>query len=162
MDSPLPGVEGVFDHVAVAGPSVAGLLAVYRDALGGRLLYGGDNPEVGFRVVTLEYGPGSKVELIEPLAGSTWLDAFLARSGGRGGLHHVTFIVPELAAALDVLRARGIAHFGVRIGDPHWNEVFVHPRDNGGVLLQLAERGPDWSGGFWYGDPTPDWAPDRP
>ncbi len=77
-----------------------------------------------------------------PTPGSTFFDAFFAGTGGRGGLHHVTFAVDDIDAAVAILDARGIEHFGL-VHDPAgmWSEVFVHPRSNGGVLVQLAQMG---------------------
>ncbi len=129
-----------FDHVAVAGPSLRPLLEFYRDTLGGTFRYGEVLP-VGCVVATLALGDG-KVELMAPTPGSTFFDAFFAGTGGRGGLHHVTFAVDDIDAAVAVLEARGIEHFGL-VHDPAglWSEVFVHPRSNGGVLVQLAQMG---------------------
>jgi methylmalonyl-CoA/ethylmalonyl-CoA epimerase len=142
VDNPLPGVPAVFDHVAVAGPSIRSLLPLYADALGGRFRYGGVNAQVGFRAVTLGYPDGSKIELLEALPDSGFLDSFLARNGGLGGLHHVTFFVPDLAAAVAAVEALGLRVFGVTLNDPYWSEAFVHPAANQGVLLQLATPGP--------------------
>ena len=138
-------VEGaVLDHVAVAGPSIAELLPLYRDALGGRFIYGGIDDDPGFRTATFEYEGGGKIELLDPTPGSPFLDSFLRRTGGLGGLHHVTFRVQDIAAAHAELDAQGVPHFGLLVGDPVWNELFIHPRDGSGVLVQLAQLGPDW------------------
>lgn len=133
-----------FDHVAVAGPTLAPMVAFYRDVLGATFRYGEVLP-IGAVVATFAAGDG-KVELMAPTPGSTFFDGFFAGTGGRGGLHHVTFAVDDIDAAVAVLDARGIRHFGL-FHDPAglWSEVFVHPRSNGGVLLQLAQMG-DFSG----------------
>lgn len=151
--SALAGLEARFDHVAVGGPSIEALLPLWSGVLGGRPGGGGRNTVLGFRTVQLHYPEGRKVELIAPVDGSTFLDSFLARSGGRGGLHHVTFLVPSVALALEVLHARGYETFGERPQDPAWAEAFVHPRDAGGVLLQIATAGEtsDW-GEQWEPD----------
>ena len=41
-----------------------------------------------------------------------------------------------------MLDAHDVEHFGL-VHDPtgFWSEVFVHPRSNGGVLVQLAQIG---------------------
>lgn len=140
MTELLAGVDATYDHVAIAGPSMPDLLAVYRDTLGGRFSHG-EVLEIGAVVVTLLVGD-AKIELMAPTPGSTFFDRFFAATEGRGGLHHVTFTVPDIDAAVAALTARGFRTFGLH-HDPHWSEVFVHPRDNGGVLLQLAQTGPD-------------------
>ena len=69
------------DHVAVAVHAIKPALRLYRDALGGEYLMGGD---VGgsWRWLQLRYPGGGKVELLEPL-GDGFLSRFLG-SGGRG------------------------------------------------------------------------------
>lgn len=134
----LQGLQARFDHVAVAAPTIEGMLPLYRDVLGGRLRGGATNTGLGFRTVVLDFPDGRHLELLAPVPGSTFLDSFLRRSGGLGGLHHVTFLVPDIRVAVDRLHERGFATFGERLDDPVWAEAFVHPRDSSGVLLQVA------------------------
>lgn len=132
----LPGVR--FDHVAVGGRRIRDLLPLYGDALGGTFLYGGDNVRVGYRAVTLAYQDGTKIELLEPLAGSGFLDRFLARYSG-GGVHHITLHTAALDTVLDSLTARGIPLTGLYRDNPEYQEVFVHPRDANGALVQIVQ-----------------------
>jgi methylmalonyl-CoA/ethylmalonyl-CoA epimerase len=127
-----------FDHVAIAGRRIRDLLPLWRDALGGRFVTGADNATIGWRAARLELGGTWCVELIEPLPGSTFLDSFFLRHPA-GGLHHVTFLVDDVRAAFDSLTARGYQPFGA---DERWFQMFVHPRNAGGVLLQLMARWP--------------------
>lgn len=131
-----------FDHVAVAGPSLPDLLAFYRDTLGGQFAYG-NLLEIGAVVATFVVG-GGKVELMAPTPGSGFFDKFFAATQGRGGVHHLTFTVPDLRRAVAGLQARGVPMFGLAY-DEHWSEVFVHPRDNAGVLVQLAQVSPEFA-----------------
>lgn len=136
----LMSIGARYDHVAIAGPSLPQLLTFYRDTLGGRFSHG-EVLGVGAVVVTLFVGEG-KVELMAPTPGSTFFTRFFAATQGRGGLHHLTFTVADLRRAVAALSERGVRTFGLAY-DEHWSEVFVHPRDNGGVLVQLAQVGPD-------------------
>ncbi|MDX3108623.1 VOC family protein [Nonomuraea angiospora] len=143
MDLELDGLEVSFDHTAVAAPRIRDLLPIYRDLLGGRHLGGGgDNRLVGFRTLQLTYANGSKVELMEPLAGSTFFDSFFELTRGRGGVHHLNFHVDDLTAAVALLTARGYRLHGLNQADPRWREVFLHPKEAHGVLIQLAQPGP--------------------
>lgn len=139
------GVPAEFDHVAHAAPSIRDLLPLYRDLLGGVFHAGGANPRVGYRAVQLVFAGGGKIELLEPLEGSTFLDSFLRRSPG-GGLHHVTFRVPDIRVAVPAAEAIGFHVVGVHYGDPRWQEAFLHPRSAHGVLLQLVEAAPGFPG----------------
>lgn len=134
------GLEVRFDHVAVAAPRLRDLLPVYRDLLGGRYLGGGDNVRVGYRACQFGFVEG-KIELMEPLAGSTFFDRFFARGGG---LHHVTFKVEDIETAIQAVQRIGYTPTGIFLGDPTWQEVFLHPREAGGVLVQLAQPAPGY------------------
>ncbi len=141
MTDLLAGVDARTTTSRSPVPRCPGLLAFYRDTLGGRFTHG-EVLEIGAVVATLLVGD-AEVELMAPTPGSTFFDRFFAATDCRGGLHHITFTVPDLAAAVRVLTTRGVRRtFGLS-HDEHWSEVFVHPRDNGGVLLQLAQVGPD-------------------
>ncbi|UBU11222.1 VOC family protein [Nonomuraea gerenzanensis] len=142
MDLELDGLEVHFDHTAVAAPRIRDLLPIYRDLLGGRHLGGGgDNRVAGYRTLQLTYANGNKVEVMEPLAGSTFFDSFFELTRGRGGVHHLNFHVNDLDAAVARLTARGFRLHGLNRGDVRWQEVFLHPKEAHGVLIQLAQPG---------------------
>jgi methylmalonyl-CoA/ethylmalonyl-CoA epimerase len=139
VDLELDGLEVTFDHTAVAAPRIRDLLPIYRDLLGGRPLGGGgDNRVSGYRTVQLTYANGGKVELMEPLAGSTFFDSFFELTRGRGGVHHLNFHVSDMDAAVARLTARGYRLQGLNRADARWQEVFLHPKEAHGVLIQLA------------------------
>jgi methylmalonyl-CoA/ethylmalonyl-CoA epimerase len=157
MSTPLPGAASLggeldgmvgdlgatFDHVAIAGRRIRDMLPLWRDTLGGKFVVGADNPEIGWRAVRLELAGVWCLELIEPLAGSAFLDNFLRR-WPEGGVHHVTFLVDDVQAAFERFTARGYEPFGA---DQEWFQMFVHPRRAGGVLLQLMRRAHGREGG---------------
>ncbi|MFG1945499.1 VOC family protein [Nonomuraea sp. NPDC048826] len=143
MELELDGVEVAFDHTAVAAPRIRDLLPIYHDLLGGRHLGGGgDNLPAGYRTLQLTYANGSKIELMEPLAGSTFFDSFFELTRGRGGVHHLNFHVSDIDAAVAEMTARGYRLHGLNLSDPRWREVFLHPKEAHGVLIQLAQVGP--------------------
>jgi methylmalonyl-CoA/ethylmalonyl-CoA epimerase len=129
-------IGATFDHVAVAGRRIRDMLPLWQDTLGGRFVVGADNPAIGWRAVRLELGGIWCVELIEPLAGSAFLDSYLRRNP-EGGMHHVTFLVDDVRAAFERFAAHGYEPFGA---DEQWFQMFVHPRRAGGVLVQLMRR----------------------
>jgi methylmalonyl-CoA/ethylmalonyl-CoA epimerase len=139
---PEPPVAARFDHVALAVPRIVDALPIYRDLLGGRFYTGGDNPRLGYRGVQLAFS-GGKVEILEPLVGSGFLDSFLA-TRPLGGLHHLTYIVEDLAASVAEVERAGFEVHGEFTEDARWQEVFVHPKRANGVLLQFAQTGPGY------------------
>ncbi|MEU7814029.1 VOC family protein [Pseudonocardia sp. NPDC049154] len=131
-------LQARFDHVAVAGPRIRDLLPIYRDLLGGRSAGGGDNPRVGYRALQLGYPDDRRVELMEPLPGSTFFDRFFARTGG-GGMHHMTFLVPDVREAIREVEAAGWTPTSIFLENPVWQEVFLHPKETGGTLVQIVQ-----------------------
>ena len=132
---------GKLNHVGVATPSIDEALKVYRDLLGAtsvtekRAL-----PEFGV-VVCFVNLPNSQIELLEPLGEGSVISAFLEKNP-RGGQHHVCFEVPDILAARDDLRDKGATILGTgepRIGAHGAPVIFVHPKDMGGVLVELMQ-----------------------
>ncbi len=135
----LRSVGAVFDHVAHAVPSIRAVLPLYIDLLGGRLSGGGFNPWGGHLAVQIAYPGGGLIELLEPTqADSPSVGRFLERNP-RGGLHHLTFKVKDLEGAVGALEAAGFEPFGTMLDRPRWKETYLHPRETGGVLIQLAQ-----------------------
>ena len=130
--------NAVFDHAAMAARRIRDLLPIYHELLGGTFIEGGDNQRVGYRAVQLGFADGSRIELMEPLRGSTFFDSFFA-SRGAGGLHHVTFKVDDIEAALAAMRRQGYSLTGLHLDDHFWREVFLHPSEAHGTLVQIAQ-----------------------
>jgi methylmalonyl-CoA/ethylmalonyl-CoA epimerase len=138
----LQDVGAVYDHVAHAVPSIAALLPLYRDLLGGRAVSGGISPWGGHLAVQFEFAPGAHIELLEPVRpDAPSIGSFLQRSP-RGGLHHITFKVPDIERAIAVVTAAGYGVVATMTAQESWKETFLHPRGTGGVLLQLAQAAP--------------------
>lgn len=138
----LEEIGAVYDHVAHAVPSINELLPLYCDLLGGVVRSGGINPWGGHLAVVMEYADGARIELLEPVRrNAPSIGGFLTASP-RGGLHHVTFKVPDIRLALERVRAAGYHPVGTNLEHEAWRETFLHPRETGGVLLQLAQAGP--------------------
>ena len=94
--------------------------------------------EQGVEAVLLDVGE-NHVELLAPLGPETPVGRFLAKRGP--GLHHVAYQVPDIEAALDALRAQGVALLDEtpRTGIRGSRVAFVHPRSTGGVLTEIVQ-----------------------
>jgi methylmalonyl-CoA/ethylmalonyl-CoA epimerase len=138
----LESVGAVFDHVAHAVPSIRALLPLYCDILGAVPYSAGINPYAGHLAVQFAL-PGGKLELLEPTtASSESVGAFLRKSP-RGGLHHITLRVPDLDETFATVQQAGYTPVGVRLEPSPWREIFLHPTQTGGILIQLVEADPD-------------------
>jgi methylmalonyl-CoA epimerase len=91
------------------------------------------------RLLMVEVGE-SRFELLEPTSESSPIAKFLTKRGE--GLHHVSLRVPDLAAAIEKLKAKGIRLVSdqIKIGAGGHHYIFVHPSSAGGVLLELVEN----------------------
>ena len=132
---------GRLNHVGVATPSIADSVAMYRDLLGATAIGDAfDLPAQGVKVCFVDL-PNSQIELIEPLGEASPVHGFLAKNP-KGGQHHVCFEVADILAARDEMRARGATVLGTgepRIGAHGTPVIFLHPKDMGGVLVELME-----------------------
>ena len=138
---------GALNHVGVATPSIADSIRLYRDVLGAtRIGEPFDLPAQGVKVCFVdtpgENGThGTQIELIEPLGEDSPLVGFLAKNPA-GGQHHVCFEVDDMDAAIAEMKAKGVTLLGTgepRIGAHGTPVVFLHPRDMGGVLIELMQ-----------------------
>jgi methylmalonyl-CoA/ethylmalonyl-CoA epimerase len=132
---------GRLNHVGVATPSIEQSVALYRDVLGATKI--GEKfamPEQGVWVCFVDL-PNSQIELIEPHGDASPLKGFLEKNPS-GGQHHVCFEVPDIIAARDDMVAKGatVLNNGTpRIGAHGTPVIFVHPKNMGGVLVELME-----------------------
>lgn len=125
------------DHVALAVWRWSDARATLVDKLGGRWMGGVRMPE--YNPCQLAFVNGMRVELLEPgTDGSSFLTRFLARSGA--GPHHVMFKVDDIRVAIRRARDAGLQIVRERLGNPAWQEAFLHPRSTGvGFVIQLAQ-----------------------
>jgi methylmalonyl-CoA/ethylmalonyl-CoA epimerase len=134
---------GRLNHVGIATPSIEKSVAIYRDMLGATKIHDAfDLPPQGVRVCFVDL-PNSQIELIEPLGEASPLHNFLAKNPA-GGQHHICFEVPDIHEAAAGMAAKGAKILGEpRIGAHGTPVVFIHPRDLGGVLIELMETPKD-------------------
>ena len=129
---------GRLNHVGIATPSIDRSILLYRDVLGADVGVPFDLPAQGVRVCFVDL-PNTQIELIEPLGAASPIHGFLAKNPA-GGQHHVCFEVDDIDAAIAMMVAGGARVLGVpRIGAHGTPVVFLHPKDMGGVLVELME-----------------------
>ena len=134
---------GRLNHVGVATPSIERSVETYRTLLGATSIGEPfDLPAQGVRLCFVD-APNTQIELIEPLDDASPIAGFLRRNPA-GGQHHLCFEVADIHAAIADLTAKGATVLGApRIGAHGTPIVFVHPRDMGGLLVELMEEPKD-------------------
>jgi methylmalonyl-CoA/ethylmalonyl-CoA epimerase len=129
------------DHVGIAVPDLDAAIAFYRDTFGILSVHEEVNEDQGVREAMLSApgDSGTAVQLLAPLGPDTTIGRFLDRKGP--GVQQVAVRVTDVEAAADALRAKGlrVLYEKARPGTAHSLTNFVHPKDAGGVLIELVE-----------------------
>ena len=130
---------GRLNHVGIATPSIDESVKIYRDLLGATKIH--DKfalPEQGVWGCFVDT-PNSQIELIEPYGEASPIHKFLEKNP-LGGQHHVCFEVEDIHATAADMEAKGAKVLGApRIGAHGTPVIFVHPKNMGGVLVELME-----------------------
>ncbi len=128
------------DHVGVAVADLDEAVAFYRDVFGMEVLHTETNTEQGVREAMLGVGDsGSCVQLLAPLSPESPIARFLDRNGP--GVQQVAYRVTDIASVSATLRERGmrLLYDEPRRGTSDSRVNFIHPKDAGGVLVELVE-----------------------
>ena len=82
---------------------------------------------------------GAKIELLESLDPNGPIAKFIGKKGE--GLHHVAFEVPDILAEMERLKKEGftLLNEAPKMGADNKWVCFVHPKDAGGVLIELCQ-----------------------
>ena len=132
------------DHIGVAVPDLDEAIAFYRDTYGMELAHEEVNEEQGVREAMMAVGDsGSHVQLLAPLTPESTIARFLDRHGP--GVQQVAYRVEDIDAVSGTLRGRGLRllYDEPRRGTARSRVNFVHPKDAGGVLVELVEPAED-------------------
>jgi len=128
------------DHVGIAVPDLDEAIAFYRDTLGMETIHEETNEEQGVREAMVAVGDsGSRIQLLAPLSPDSTIAKFLDRSGP--GMQQLAYRVEDVDAVSATLRDRGVRllYDVPRRGTSGSRVIFVHPKDAGGVLIELVE-----------------------
>jgi len=121
-------------------PDLDEAIAFYRDTFGMETVHRETNEEQGVEEAMVAVGDsGSCIQLLAPLNESSTIAKFLERSGP--GLQQLAYRVTDVDAVCAVLRERGVRllYDAPRRGTSDSRVNFVHPKDAGGVLVELVE-----------------------
>ncbi len=139
----LAALAVAIDHVGLAVPDLDEAISWHVEVLGLRLVNEETNDEQGVREAMLAV-PGApagsaQVQLLAPLRPDSAIARFLDHSGP--GMQQLAYRVRDVDAAAEELRAKGVRllYDQARGGTGGSRINFVHPKDAGGVLIELVE-----------------------
>ncbi|XP_028351700.1 methylmalonyl-CoA epimerase, mitochondrial isoform X1 [Physeter macrocephalus] len=146
---------GQLNHVAVAVPDLEKAKAFYKNVLGAQVGETVPLPEHGVSVVFVNLG-NTKMELLHPLGNDSPIAGFLQKNKA-GGMHHICIEsrrmifqdrgellfhqVDNINAAVMDLKEKKIRILSeeAKIGAHGKPVIFLHPKDCGGVLVELEQ-----------------------
>lgn len=128
------------DHVGIAVPDLDDAIEFYSSTFGLTSVHEEVNEEQGVREAMLAVGDsGSCIQLLAPLTEDSTIGKFLARNGQ--GIQQLAYRVTDIDVVSAVLRERGVRllYDAPKNGTGGSRVNFVHPKDAGGVLVELVE-----------------------
>ena len=147
MDDTLRQFVTAIDHVGIAVPDLDVAIEFYRVNFGLEVAHEEINEEQGVREAMVrapgDTGSGTAVQLLAPLRPDSTIARFIDKSGP--GLQQLAYRVTDVAAATAALRAKGMRMLypEARRGTANSRVNFVHPKDAGGVLIELVQPATD-------------------
>lgn len=133
-----PTITGLA-HVGIAVHALEPAIERWNKALGFALTGEETLESMGLRIAFLSAGD-LVIELLEPTRPDSAVARFLEKRGE--GIHHLSFLVPDIEAALAQAAAAGLELIDrtPRDGSHGTKIAFLHPRAMGGVLVEFCER----------------------
>nr|WP_160006351.1 methylmalonyl-CoA epimerase [Nocardioides sp. AX2bis] len=128
------------DHVGIAVADLDEAKEFYAATFGMHTVHEEVNEEQGVREAMVAVGDSDqRLQLLAPLSPSSTIAKFLDRNGP--GVQQVAYRVEDLDVVSDVLRERGLRllYDAPRRGTSDSRVNFIHPKDAGGILVELVE-----------------------
>jgi methylmalonyl-CoA/ethylmalonyl-CoA epimerase len=134
------------DHVGIAVADLDAAIAFHTKTFGLEVTHVEENEEQGVREAMLRAPgdtAGAAVQLLAPATPESTIAKFLDRNGP--GLQQLAYRVTDVEAAAAALRSAGlrVLYPTARRGTANSKVNFVHPKDAGGVLVELVEPAAD-------------------
>ncbi len=134
------------DHVGLAVPNLDDAIKFHTEVLGWRVLHRETNEEQGVEEAMIGTGDqlaeNAQIQLLAPLNENSTIAKFIDRNGP--GMQQLAYRVRDLDAVSETLKARGVRLLfpQAKRGTNDSRINFCHPKDTGGILLELVEPNP--------------------
>jgi len=132
------------DHIGIAVADLDAAITWYHDHLGMILVHEEVNDDQGIREAMLSVpgGPNAtaQIQLMAPVDESSAIAKFLDKRGP--GIQQMAVRVRDLDSLSKRLRSQGVrlVYEAARRGTANSRINFIHPKDAGGVLIELVEQ----------------------
>jgi methylmalonyl-CoA/ethylmalonyl-CoA epimerase len=146
-DAAQPGLSSLFtriDHVGVAVADLDEAKDFYESTYGMTVAHEEVNEEQGVReaMVSVTGSGGPYIQLLAPLTPESTIAKFIDRSGP--GIQQLAYGVDDIDAVCATLRERGVRllYPEPKRGTSDSRVNFIHPKDAGGILVELVQSAP--------------------
>jgi len=136
----IPSLFTKIDHVGIAVPDLDEAIAFYAENFGIVSVHEETNEEQGVREAMLAVGDGStRIQLLAPLNENSTIAKFIGRNGP--GIQQLAYTVDDIDKVSEVLREKGLRllYDAPKRGTSDSRVNFIHPKDAGGVLVELVQ-----------------------
>lgn len=130
------------EHISIAVNDYEKAVHFFQNILGAVPGVGAEDSSLKFYWQIFSLGDMSRLELIKPTGEGSFLDNFLSNKKD-GGVHHITLQTSDIQKTKDRLEKENIPYFGYNDYGDVWKELFIHPKDAFGILIQIAQLNPD-------------------
>lgn len=134
-------VKGL-QHIGLAVPDLSAAAEHYRSAFGAQVSDAVDHASLKHTHVVFVQLPNVCLELLHPVGQDSPVAEFL-RNNPNGGVHHVSITVDNINSAQGHLSEAGVGSLPIGNlsieGASHKLGMFLQPKDNMGVLIQLQQ-----------------------
>ena len=127
------------DHIGIAVEDLEKSINIYKTLTGKAPEHLEEIKSEQVKTAFFSIGEAN-IELLEATSSESPIAKFIEKQG-RGGIHHICFEVDDIQAKLDELKSAGIRliHEQPKLGAHDKLVAFVHPKDTGGVLIELSQ-----------------------
>jgi len=135
-----PNLIIAIDHVGLAVFDLDEAISYYVENFGFSLQHEEINADQEVREAMLSVADsGTRLQLLAPLSSDSVIAKFLERSGP--GMQQLAYRVTSIDEAMAAVRAQGmrLLYDEPRRGTAGSRINFIHPKDAGGVLVELVE-----------------------
>ena len=131
-------IRGI-EHIGIAVNTIDSRAPFWEEVL--EIASSGREAVEGEGVDTKIYDTGNgKIELLESISSDSSIQKYLNNRGE--GVHHICLKVENISSAISELKDRGVTviYPEPKIGAEGYLVTFIHPKDTGGVLVELAQK----------------------
>ncbi|WP_297735016.1 methylmalonyl-CoA epimerase [Mycobacterium sp.] len=138
------GLVTAIDHVGIAVADLDAAIAWYHEHLGMILVHEEVNDDQGIREAMLAVRGAplgtAQIQLMAPIDDSSTIAKFLDKRGP--GIQQLAVRVSDLDTLCERFREQGVrlVYEAPRRGTANSRINFIHPKDAGGVLIELVEQ----------------------